>query len=414
MYLPVLTQDAVQTLMGTHRTRKPLQDTADDLVDCQLGLVTDVTARPVDHVPSMHMPLIAGLLRLRVAPDLVLTMNSSAGSNEGQGHLTPEAALFPHLFPHGVKFWTPSYGSFCDYLQYRLSMHFSPFTLCKPYLLMMYQIRQLQRIVSCTKEICYEKEVRYYQRNNPEADYETAIKHVAVHKVPTDIPGTPGWHKSKLEDLKAVCGTKGLPHAFLTLTSDEASPTRWSEVDVLEAILRTYNKDFKWHDAPCEHAQVFLDKLNWFLDNYILDTANSKHIYGRVTYFVVRLECQQRGCLHAHIMLWLAPEDIDEFTSEICAQLPFIDSQSSLYDKTLHTLVTTKQQHVCRPEGCMAEGHCRYGFPFQLHPETPSLNASSHRWEYTRCNDSDRMTVPYPGPLHQHHQRSQAHRAGDC
>ena len=64
MYLPVLTEESVQTLMGTHKTRKPLQDTADDLVDCQLGLVTDVTARPVDHVPSMHMPLTAGLLRL--------------------------------------------------------------------------------------------------------------------------------------------------------------------------------------------------------------------------------------------------------------------------------------------------------------------------------------------------------------
>lgn len=292
MYLPVFTEESVQTLMGTHKTRKPLQDTADDLVDCQLGLVTDVTARPVDHVPSMHMPLTAGLLRLRAAPDLPFTRSCSAGLSNGQGHLTPEATLFPHLFPHGAKFWTPSYGRFCDYLQYRLSMHFSPFTLCKPYLLMMYQIRQLQRIVSCTKEICYEKEVHYYQRNHPEADYETAIKHVVVHKLPTDIPGIPGWHKSKLEDLKAICGTKGLPYAFLTLTSDEASPTRWSEVDVLEAILRTYNNDFKWHDAPCEHAQVFLDKLNWFLNTYVLDTANSKRIYGHVAYFVdFRLAC---------------------------------------------------------------------------------------------------------------------------
>ena len=95
-------------------------------------------------------------------------------------------------------------------------------------------------------------------------------------------------------------------------------------------------------------------------------------------------------------MLWVAPEHIDMVTAGIWAHIPRINEQSSQYDKAVYNLVMAKQQHKHRPNGCMAEGQCRYGFPFKVHPEQQaSCNPTSHKWEYHRPTEADCMTIPY-------------------
>ena len=164
----------------------------------------------------------------------------------------------------------------------------------------------------------------------------------------------------------------------------------------METILHAYNSSMSWTDAPCEHAQAFLDKLHWFLDAFILDKAGPMCILGKVVYYVIRLECQQRGCLHAHIMLWLAVEDVQRVARDIVAFIPTIDEHSTAYEQFIHEQITTKQQHQCRQDGCMAEGQCRYGFPFPIRTQAaPSVNPTTHRYEYMRLLASDGRTVPY-------------------
>ena len=51
--------------------------------------------------------------------------------------------------------------SFRDYLSYRVRLHFSTFSLFKPYALMMSQMRQITNgmLISNTRDLQYEKEM---------------------------------------------------------------------------------------------------------------------------------------------------------------------------------------------------------------------------------------------------------------
>jgi hypothetical protein len=127
-------------------------------------------------------------------------------------------------------------------------------------------------------------------------------------------------------------------------------------------------------------------------------------ILGRVQHHVVRLECQGRGSLHAHIMLWVHPDDVERTTNEIQAFIPadydectdtFIPPTSP-EDLMLFRLVARKQLHVCRPDGCCEKGHCKYRFPFavQTTPGT-TYDPVLRQYTYYRPRDVDRNVVPY-------------------
>ena len=90
--------------MGIHRIISSLQDADVDLINCQIGLVTEAdVARPVDHKPSFHMPFTAGLLRLQNVPSLQMTMacaidlRNDHGLGHAYGRVTPERALSTSL-----------------------------------------------------------------------------------------------------------------------------------------------------------------------------------------------------------------------------------------------------------------------------------------------------------------------------
>ena len=154
--------------------------------------------------------------------------------------LTIEAALFPMLFPFGHGSYSGA-GTLAQYLRYRLSCLFSPFTLFKPYLLLMYQVRQAVLLSNATKSVFLERELLQYRKARPDCSDQDTFKHVAQHVVPPSVSGSPGYYKKNLKELLALVEAFGLPFLFLTLTSDEVSSTRWAEIDDLEAMLHRFN-----------------------------------------------------------------------------------------------------------------------------------------------------------------------------
>jgi len=73
--------------------------------------------------------------------------------------LSLEMALFPFLFPHGHG----SYDgiiSFNEYLKYKTAALFSPFTLYKPYLLLMYDLHQPLEFIKESSKTCLEKDMK--------------------------------------------------------------------------------------------------------------------------------------------------------------------------------------------------------------------------------------------------------------
>jgi hypothetical protein len=49
---------------------------------------------------------------------------------------------------------------------------------------------------------------------------------------------------------------------------------------------------------------------------------SSQHLLGIVKEYVIHYEIQQRGSLHAHIILWVVKNDIENITNEIIAFIP--------------------------------------------------------------------------------------------
>lgn len=77
-----------------------------------------------------------------------------------------------------------------------------------------------------------------------------------------------------------------------------------------------------WQDCPVECSRAFLCRTKEFLARYVLCKADDGPMFGRVLEHVVRYETQNRGSLHAHILLWVEADDIPAVTAEISATCP--------------------------------------------------------------------------------------------
>jgi hypothetical protein len=160
----------------------------------------------------------------------------------------------------------------------------------------------------------------------------------------------------------------GLPSFFLNLTADEVSETRWREIDDMEKILKRLNRTFTWQDAPIECAALFHARIQAFMKEHILDDKGG--VLGKVLHYEIMYEEQGRGSLHAHIILWVDPNDVERVTNEISATPAEFDEVSGEFIPSsdpnlcaLFGMVTQKNQHVCRPDGCLKDrGYCKYGF----------------------------------------------------
>ncbi len=83
--------------------------------------------------------------------------------------MTCEAAVFPFLFPQGKGMYIkePSTPPLSVYLHYRMLELFSPFTLYKPYLLVMFQLRQAVVTANSITSVALEKDIVRYKKKHP-------------------------------------------------------------------------------------------------------------------------------------------------------------------------------------------------------------------------------------------------------
>ena len=82
------------------------------------------------------------------------------------GTSSVEAALSHFWCSHGIKVYTPGM-TLCRYLNPRAQIHFSLFTMFKPYLILMYQMLQITQLIKATKDVNFEKEVEHYSKAHP-------------------------------------------------------------------------------------------------------------------------------------------------------------------------------------------------------------------------------------------------------
>jgi hypothetical protein len=405
----VLSTEVVQSILekGSVGTR-PVDDEDTNATVESLSLLLNVGEKePANHnkdyffVGNLISRINLKTEQLHVRP---YQLRTALGPN-----ITLEVALFPFLFPFLFPQGNGAYDgriSIHDYLKYRMTCLFSPFTLYKPYLLLMYDIRQSILILKSVSEFCLQKDIVAQQKKTPNATEAQLIEKVIKYKLPESLTGSPCWHRAQLYDLLTMVDTYELPHIFLTLTSDETSELRWGDIFDLESIIKTFGDEFNWKDCPVECTYLFHAWVIDFLQKYILCKDNG--ILGQVQHHVIRYEVHHRLSLHAHIIFWLHPEDLASISNDIMAYIPAVYDEatktftepSDSMEQRLFKLVVRKQVHSCRKRCYTNVKGCKYGFPFSVNETMHArLNPYTQRWEYSRPRHCDRNVVLYHATL---------------
>eukprot|EP00951_Prasinocladus_malaysianus_P000169 scaffold1283_cov18-Prasinocladus_malaysianus.AAC.1 len=425
--LPMISDDTVESILSMATSRDPHLTTSTTEDSCPKP-VCKLSTIVFDHLDSTNTDvieqknnargskasLLLGYAYLRHHDRLERINTDSRGCSESidasnMENLTAELAIMPFLFPEGTGHYT-GHQSLTEYVQQKFHAAFGMHSLHMPALMIWYLISRTEAIRKQTTQACLKRDVQKYKSRHPDANDQDIYANVVRHSLPATLPGSPLWHKRHLDDLLAAVDYHGMPHLFVTLTSDEFTSTRWPAYDTLSNLLRAIDGELSWVDAPVEAAKIFKERLTTFRKTVLCPTNSHGKtmagIFGKVKHWIIRYECQGRGSLHAHISLWLEDlQDAEKVWSEITAVIPGETKNEDvippdaekypLYNR-LHHLVKRKQIHWCRPHLCKSKGTCRLKFPKQQQKViTPHYNESTHRFEYYRPRKCDRNVVEY-------------------
>ncbi|KAJ8025627.1 ATP-dependent DNA helicase PIF1 [Holothuria leucospilota] len=190
----------------------------------------------------------------------------------------------------------------------------------------------------------------------------------------------PYWEKTKKE-LFAMIRQLGIPTWFMSFSAAE---TRW--LHLLRILGRTvHNQEYSdaemlnmtWHEKseliqsdPVTCARHFDYMVRRFLNDVLL---TSYHPVGEIVDHFYRVEFQQRGSPHIHMLAWVSNAPVYENASntEVAS---FIDKYITCNKPTSEHLPLNLQTHshakTCRKK---REGVCRFGFPIPPMPRTMIL-----------------------------------------
>ncbi|KAK3094305.1 hypothetical protein FSP39_000082 [Pinctada imbricata] len=188
------------------------------------------------------------------------------------------------------------------------------------------------------------------------------------------VRGSPPYWQKAMYKLLAAVKQLGIFTFFVTLSSADM---KWR--DTLQAISRQQGNPLSDEEVdnlsfeeksnllrsnPVTAAQHFDYRLQKFFTSFLLSPAQP---LGKIKHYSYRIEFQQRGSPHAHIVIWTdsAPtlEDGHDVVTDFIDQYVTCQIPNKEDDPDLHRLVTTLQQHqhsaTCKKKGTF----CRFNFP---------------------------------------------------
>lgn len=204
-----------------------------------------------------------------------------------------------------------------------------------------------------------------------EGSINNIVKHNEGYRVLRTLRGSPPyWEKTK-KDIYSMIRQLGIPTWFCSFSAAE---TKWKVLlRVLGKLVKnkTYSDseidNMTWSEKneliksdPVTCARYFDFRLQMFFNNVL---KHESAPVGKIKDFFFRIEFQQRGSPHVHILLWIdgAPklgqnseEEIGSFINKYvtCKKNPSIPN--------LVNYQTHRHARTCRKKG---KSICRFGFP---------------------------------------------------
>ncbi|KAJ8018509.1 ATP-dependent DNA helicase PIF1 [Holothuria leucospilota] len=187
------------------------------------------------------------------------------------------------------------------------------------------------------------------------------------------LRNSPPYLEKRKKDLMAMIRQLGFPTYFVSLSAAE---TRWT--DLLRILGKMVdNKEYTeeqllnadWNlksrliqSDPVTCVRFFDHRLQVFINDVL---RGSLHPIGVIKDYFLRIEFQQRGSPHAHIMFWIenAPtynknpiSEIETFVDQYISCSSDVDNEST----PMLQLQTHKHSKTCRKR---SQAICRFGFP---------------------------------------------------
>ncbi|XP_050256589.1 uncharacterized protein LOC126702031 [Quercus robur] len=179
--------------------------------------------------------------------------------------------------------------------------------------------------------------------------------------LPSSFTGSPRYMIQNYQDAMSICRWAGYPDLFITFTCNP----KWPEIESFLSLIPAQRPE----DRPDIIARVFKIKL----DQLLRDLKHGKH-FGKVIAVNYTVEWQKRGLPHAHILLYLYPDDKHPMPADInkiiSAEIPDKITNPGDYEVISQYMIHGPCGFANPKSPCMVDNKCRKHFPKKFYSDT--------------------------------------------
>ncbi|XP_019196182.1 PREDICTED: uncharacterized protein LOC109190186 [Ipomoea nil] len=217
-----------------------------------------------------------------------------------------------------------------------------------------------------------------------EVDPSTFGKRIIL---PSSFTGGARYMVQNYQDAVAICRWIGYPNLFITFTCNP----KWLEIQ-----WYVVKRNLKAEDRPDIVCRIFKMKLDCLIKEF-----KSRGIFGVVRTVIYTIEFQKLGLPHAHILLFLARDEVNSAASFmdtiISAEIPYKERDREYYNVVEEFMIHGPCGAARKKLPCMVNGRCSKHFPKRF-VECSSLDEDGYPI-YRRRDDAEfyRSTVDTDG-----------------